>query len=208
MNYQFWKFTICSSVVWEDRRALTELVPVSFLKRVVQKVAVIGAILSSQVRLSLNVVIWPSLETVVLALLVDPDTVLETVVSLSTEMVLVSVLDTVALEGGATNWRVTDFNAEAVLGVVVQIETVVGVVVLIEAVVGVMVMIEAVVGVVVLIEAVVGVVEMLEAIALAGSVFDKEVALTLLWGTTTSAEGAGCSKLVEMQAGLMECWKV
>lgn len=113
-------------------------------------------------------------------------------------MVLVSVLDTVALEGGATNWRVTDFNAEAVLGVVVQIETVMGVVVLIEAVVGVMVMIEAVVGVV----------EMLEAIALAGSVFDKEVALTLLWGTTTSAEGAGCSKLVEMQAGLLECWKV
>lgn len=198
MNYQFWKFTICSSVVWEDRRAMTELVPVSFLKGIVQKVTVIGAILSSQVRLSLNVVIWPSLETVVLALLVDPDTVLETVVSLSTEMVLVSVLDTVALEGGATNWRVTDFNAEAVLGVVVQIETVMGVVVLIEAVVGVMVMIEAVVGVV----------EMLEAIALAGSVFDKEVALTLLWGTTTSAEGAGCSKLVEMQAGLLECWKV
>lgn len=198
MNYQFWKFTICSSVVWEDRRALTELVPVSFLKGVVQKVAVIGAILSSQVRLSLNVVIWPSLETVVLALLVDPDTVLETVVSLSTEMVIVSVLDTVALEGGATNWRVTDFNAEAVLGVVVQIETVVGVVVLIEAVVGVTVMIEAVVGVV----------EMLEAIALAGSVFDKEVALTLLWGATTSAEGAGCTKLVEMQAGLLECWKV
>lgn len=58
------------------------------------------------------------------------------------------------------------------LGVVVQIETVVGVVVLIEAVVGVTVMIEAVVGVV----------EMLEAIALAGSVFDKEVAWTLLWG--------------------------
>lgn len=198
MNYQFWKFTICSSVVWEDRRALTELVPVSFLKGVVQKVAVIGAILSSQVRLSLNFVIWPSLETVVLALLVDPDTVLETVVSLSTEMVLVSVLDTVALEGGATNWRVTDFNAEAVLGVVVQIETVVGVVVQIEAVVGVTVMIEAVVGVV----------EMLEAIALAGSVFDKEVALTLLWGATTSAEGAGCTKLVEMQAGLLECWKV
>lgn len=198
MNYQFWKFTICSSVVWEDRRALTELVPVSFLKGVVQKVAVIGAILSSQVRLSLNVVIWPSLETVVLALLVDPDTVLETVVSLSTEMVLASVLDTVALEGGATNWRVTDFNAEAVLGVVVQTETVVGVVVLIEAVVGVTVMIEAVVGVV----------EMLEAIALAGSVFDKEVALTLLWGATTSAEGAGCTKLVEMQAGLLECWKV
>lgn len=198
MNYQFWKFTICSSVVWEDRRALTELVPVSFLKGVVQKVAVIGAILSSQVRLSLNVVIWPSLETVVLALLVDPDTVLETVVSLSTEMVLVSVLDTVALEGEATNWRVTDFNAEAVLGVVVQIETVVGVVVLIEAVVGVTVMIEAVVGVV----------EMLEAIALAGSVFDKEVALTLLWGATTSAEDAGCTKLVEMQAGLLECWKV
>lgn len=188
MNYQFWKFTICSSVVWEDRRALTELVPVSFLKGVVQKVAVIGAILSSQVRLSLNVVIWPSLETVVLALLVDPDTVLETVVSLSTEMALVSVLDTVALEGGATNWRVTDFNAEAMLGVVVQIETVVGVVVLIEAVVG--------------------VVEMQEAIALAGSVFDKEVALTLLWGATTSAEGAGCTKLVEMQAGLLECWKV
>lgn len=198
MNYQFWKFTICSSVVWEDRRALTELVPVSFLKGVVQKVAVIGAILSSQVRLSLNFVIWPSLETVVLALLVDPDTVLETVVSLSTEMVLVSVLDTVALEGGATNWRVTDFNAEAVLGVVVQIETVVGVVVLIETVVGVTVMIEAVVSVV----------EMLEAIALAGSVFDKEVALTLLWGATTSAEGAGCTKLVEMQAGLLECWKV
>lgn len=198
MNYQFWKFTICSSVVWEDRRALTELVPVSFLKGVVQKVAVIGAILSSQVRLSLNVVIWPSLETVVLALLVDPDTVLETVVSLSTEMVLVSVLDTVALEGEATNWRVTDFNAEAMLGVVVQIETVVGVVVLIEAVVGVTVMIEAVVGVV----------EMLEAIALAGSVFDKEVALTLLWGATTSAEDAGCTKLVEMQAGLLECWKV
>lgn len=169
-----------------------------------QKVAVIGAILSSQVRLSLNVVIWPSLETVVLALLVDPDTVLETVVSLSTEMVLVSVLDTVALEGEATNWRVTDFNAEAVLGVVVQIETVVGVVVQIEAVVGVTVMIEAVVGVV----------EMLEAIALAGSVFDKEVALTLLWvggwggGAKTSAEGAGCTKLVEMQAGLLECWKV
>lgn len=65
------------------------------------------------------------------------------------------------------------------LGVVVQIETVMGVVVLIEAVVGVMVMIEAVVGVV----------EMLEAIALAGSVFDKEVALPLLWGTTTSAGG-------------------
>lgn len=198
MNYQFWKFTICSSVVWEDRRALTELVPVSFLKGVVQKVAVIGAILSSQVRLSLNVVIWPSLETVVLALLVDPDTVLETVVSLSTEMALVSVLDTVALEGGATNWRVTDFNAEAVLGVVVQIETVVGVTVMIEVVVGVTVMIEAVVGVAV----------MIEAIALAESVFDKEVALTLLWGATTSAEGAGCTKLVEMQAGLLECWKV
>lgn len=84
------------------------------------------------------------------------------------------------------------------LGVVVQIETVVGVVVLIEAVVGVTVMIEAVVGVV----------EMLEAIALAGSVFDKEVAWTLLWGgggATTSAEGAGCTKLVDMQAGLLEC---
>lgn len=80
------------------------------------------------------------------------------------------------------------------LGVVVQIETVVGVVVLIEAVVGVTVMIEAVVGVV----------EMLEAIALAGSVFDNEVALTLLWGgATTSAEGAGCTKLVDMQAGVV-----
>lgn len=70
---------------------------------------------------------------------------------------------------------------------------------------GVVVQIETVVGVVVLIEAVVGVVEMQEAIALAGSVFDKEVALTLLWGATTSAEGAGCTKLVEMQAGLSEC---
>lgn len=97
-------------------------------------------------------------------------------------MVFVYVLDTVASEGGATNWRVTDFTAETVLGVVVQIETVVGVVVLIIAVVGVVVLIEAVVSVVVLIEAVVGVVVMQEAIALAESVFDKEVALTLLWG--------------------------
>lgn len=68
---------------------------------------------------------------------------------------------------------------------------------------GVVVQIETVVGVVVLIEAVVGVVEMQE--ALAGSVFDKEVALTLLWGATTSAEDAGCTKLVIMQAGLLEC---
>lgn len=77
-------------------------------------------------------------------------------------------------------------------------------VVLIEAVVGVVVMIEAVVGAVVLIEAVVGVVVMLEAIVLAESVFDKEVALTLLRGATTSAEGAGPTKLVEMQASLLE----
>lgn len=112
----FLKFTICSSVVCEDWRVLTELVPVSFFEGGAERVAVVGAILSSQVRLSLNVVIWPSLETVILDLLVDPVTVLETVVSLSTEMVLVSVWDTDASEGGTTNWRVTDFNRRSDVG--------------------------------------------------------------------------------------------
>lgn len=85
----------------------------------------VGAILSRHIRLSLNVVIWSSLETLVMVLLiVNSVIVLETAVSLGTEIEIVSVLDTVALDGGAVDWHAVGFSVEAEVWIVLLTEAI------------------------------------------------------------------------------------
>lgn len=121
----FWKFTIFSSVERKDWCVMTELVSVSFFEEEAQVVVVVVAILWRHLRLPLNVVIWSSLETLVMVLLiVDSVTVLETAVSLGTEIELVSVLDTVALDGGAVDWHTVGFSVEAEVCIVLLTEAI------------------------------------------------------------------------------------
>lgn len=115
----FWKFTIFSSVERKDWCVMTELVSVSFFE------VVVGAILWRHLRLPLNVVIWSSLETLVMVLLiVDSVIVLETAVSLGTEIEIVSVLDRVALDGDAIDWHAVGFPVEAEVCIVLLTEAI------------------------------------------------------------------------------------
>lgn len=123
ISIDYWTFTTFSSFEGEDLRVLSGGA---------QGVAVVGAILSWQPRLSLRIVTLPSLEMVVTVILFESVTVSETTVSRSTQMELVS--GTATSEGGATGGLFIDF--EALVGAVLLIEAVIGAVLLIEAIVG------------------------------------------------------------------------